>query len=436
MKNENKEALKKEKKEDPIREIKIRVVGIGGGGGLIVSGISPNLKKVLFSVLNTDSRAIEEISKDKKIKAMAFGNRITGGLGTGMKPELGKEAAKEDLEEIRPVFKEQDIVIFVASLGGGTGSGALSVFASAAREEGALVYGVFTLPFPFEGDRKMQIAKDAIKESNPYLNAITILPNERIFNLVDKNTPLKKSLAVMNENLSFNLEGLVETIYETGLINIDFADVRSVLQGKKEKRKLAYLNTVEANLEEGAEEIVHRAISNPLYPYDISNSRGLLFNITGGKDIGLTDISSISESIYKYTESEAKVILGIMQKNKYKNKVRISLLATGCGTDFFAEELEEKEEDKKEKEKEEEKPKTKAKENKKSVPKKKTAPKKNKKSTSPKKKEKEITVVSSEEGLNYAKEEEPKNPENEEEKEILEQEKKWEKPSFLKRFKR
>jgi cell division protein FtsZ len=428
---------KREAEEEPIREIKIRVVGVGGGGGLIVSSISSSLKKVLFAVLNTDSRAVNEVAKEKKIKGLSFGGQITGGLGTGMNPELGKKAAEEDIEEARTIFKDQDIIIFVSSLGGGTGSGALPVFASCAKEEGALVYGVFTLPFSFEGDKKMNIAKKAVKETSPFLDAITILPNEKIFELVDKNTPLKEALAVMNKNLAESLEGLVETIYDTGLINIDFADVRTVLENKKGPRKITYLNTIEGNLDDGAKEIVRRVVTNPLYPYTISNVKGMLFNITGGRDIGLTDISSISENIYEYTGGDAKVILGIKQKAKYKDKVRVSILATGCETDFFAEELaeeKEKEEKKEEPKKEEKKkPKRKAKKTKKKKEPKKEEKKETEKEPEKKKKD-EITVMSKEEVV-YQPEEKAENPEDDQEKEILEEEKKWEKPSFLRRFK-
>jgi cell division protein FtsZ len=430
---------KREVEEEPIREIKIRVVGVGGGGGLIVSSISSSLKKVLFAALNTDSRAVNEVAKEKKIKGVAFGSQITGGLGTGMNPELGKKAAEEDLEEVRTVFKDQDIIIFVSSLGGGTGSGALPVFASCAKEEGAMVYGVFTLPFSFEGDKKMNIAKKAVKETTPFLDAITILPNEKIFELVDKNTPLKEALAVMNKNLAESLEGLVETIYETGLINIDFADVRTVLENKKGPRKMTYLNTIEANLDDGAKEIVKRVVSNPLYPYTINNVKGMLFNVTGGTDIGLTDISSISENIYEYTGGDAKVILGIKQKNKYKDRVKVSVLATGCETDFFKEELTEEKEEKVEEK--EEKPKKETKKTKKK-------PKKQVKKKKPKKQEKQekeeekelpkkddgITVMSKEDVV-YQPEEKTEESEDDHEKEILEQEKKWEIPSFLRRSK-
>ncbi len=418
-----KEKIKKEKNnntgEESIREIKVRVVGIGGGGGSIISGISADLKRVLFAAANTDVRALEEITKRKKIKGFAFGKKTTGGLGTGMDVGLGEKAAKEEYEEIKELFRGQDIVILVVSLGGGTGSGALPVFASAAREMGVITYGVFTLPFIFEGEKKMNIAKKAIKEASPHLNAITILPNEKIFEKVDKNTPLKKALSVINENLARNLEGLVETIYETGLINIDFADIRAVLESRRGVRKLAYLNTIEANLEEGAQEIVRKAVSNPLYSYDVSNSRGILFNITGGKDIGLTDISAIAENISHYTEERAKIIVGIMQKQKYRDKIKIVILATGCGTEYLNKEIgikEEKKKPEKPEKKEEEKPKKKRKEPKK----KKDSSKKKKISVSYKKN----TIVP----------EEKKKPESKEEKEILKEEEKWEKPAFLRRI--
>ncbi len=404
-----KPALEKKKNnsfdEGPLREVKIRVVGIGGGGGSIISGVSSSLKKVLFATANTDSRALYDATKNKKIKSFHFGEEITGGLGTGMDPQLGKQAASESMEGIKELLGGQDITVIVSSLGGGTGSGAVSTFASAARQTGSMVYGIFTLPFSFEGEKKMSIAKEAIRECAPYLSAATILPNDRIFNVVNKNTPLKEALSKMNEMLAFNLEGLVETIYETGLINIDFADVRTVLSGKQGSRKLAYLSTVEASLQDGAEEIVKKALSNPLYPYTVDDASGVLFNITGGNDIGLADFSSISENISKYTSSKAKIIVGITQKKNYKEKVRIALLATGCGADFFSEELGDSKKPAKKKK-----------------PSRKKKPKEDKELVKENKKEE----VQEKSGFP-----EVKSRLEMEEKDILEEESKWEKPSFL-----
>jgi cell division protein FtsZ len=407
-----KKKVVKKREEDSLREIKVRVIGVGGGGGSIISGVSLNMTKVSFSAVNTDVHALDEVSKKKKIKSVVFGKNLTGGLGTGMDTKLGKEAAIQDIEEVKKLFKDQDIVIFVSSLGGGTGSGGTPVFAKAAKEMGCLVYGVLTLPFSFEGEKKTKIAKDAIKELSPFMHALTVLPNEKIFEVVDKSTPLKSALMMMNKSLADSLEGLVETIYETGLINIDFADVKTVLENRRGERKLTYLNTVEGTIEEGAEEIVKRAVLNPLYPYSVDKATGILFNITGGKDIGLTDISAISESIAKHTEDDAKIIIGIMQKAKYKDKVRVALLATGCETDFLKKELNDSEA------KKEEKPK-------------KTKKKKEKKTEGLMEK---ITVVPKNKKEFHFFPEKKKTPENEEEKEILEEEEKWEKPSFLRRI--
>jgi cell division protein FtsZ len=405
----------KKRSEESLREIKVRVVGVGGGGGSIISGVSLNMTKVSFSAVNTDIHALEEITKKKKIKGVVFGKNLTGGLGTGMDSKLGKEAAIQDLEEVKKLFKDQDIIIFVSSLGGGTGSGAMPVFAKAAKEMGCLVYGVLTLPFSFEGDKKTKMAKDTIKELSPFIHALTVLPNEKIFEIVDKNTPLKNALMMMNKSLADSLEGLVETIYETGLINIDFADVRTILENRKGERKLTYLNTIEGTLEEGAEEVVRRVVSNPLYPYSVEKATGILFNITGGKDIGLTDISAISESISKHTEDDAKIIIGIMQKAKYKDKVRIALLATGCETDFLKRELDEGEDKKCETPKKKNKKKVKSERSSEGISEK-------------------ITVVPNTKKEFHFFPEKKKMPENEEEKEILEEEDKWEKPSFLRRI--
>ena len=333
----------KNKKEElnggPIREIKIRIIGIGGGGGSIVSEVSTSLKKVRFAAANTDASALESLEK-KKIKKLQFGKELTQGLGTGMDPKVGREAALEAEDEIEDLVEGQDINILVACLGGGTGSGALPVFAEKSKEAGALTYGIFTLPFEFEGQKKMSITKEAMKKASPHLNAISILPNENIFKIVDRTTPLKKALSQMNKNLAANLEGLIETIYEAGLINIDFADIRTVLEEEKGNRKLAYLSsTVIKKDEEDAKDIVEKATSNPLYPHGIDRAKGILFNITGGEDLGLAEISAISQEISSFTEGGAKVIFGVSQEKNFDGRMKISLLATGCGANYFSEEI-------------------------------------------------------------------------------------------------
>ncbi len=355
-KNTKKEDKKEETKEKessqteetnggPLREIKIRIIGVGGGGGSIVSEISTGLKKISFAAANTDASALDSLEK-KKIKKLQFGKDITGGLGTGMDPDVGRKAALEAEKEVAEMVEGQDINILVSCLGGGTGSGAIPVFAEKSKKAGALTYGIFTLPFEFEGQKKMSITKEALKKASPHLNAVSILPNENIFKIVDRTTPLKKALSEMNKNLAANLEGLIETIYEAGLINIDFADVRTVLEEHAGGRKLAYLSTtVIKKEEEDAKEIVKKAISNPIYPHGIDRAKGILFNITGGEDLGLSEISAISQEISSFTEGGAKVIFGVSQEKNFNGKMKISLLATGCGANYFSEEIISEEED-------------------------------------------------------------------------------------------
>lgn len=308
-----------------IHRTKIRVIGIGGGGGSIVSEIANRVKKVDFIVANTDVKSLKEAAR--KTKKFQFGLVSTSGLGTGMNPGLGEAAALEDKERIKKILTGQDLCIFVACLGGGTGSGSLPVFSKIAKSLGCLTYGIFTLPFEFEGEKKMEIALAALDKTKSNFHAFTILPNERIFKIIDKNTPLKKALSEINKRLGDNLEGLIEMIYLPGLINIDFADLKTVLSGSS--GKLAYLNAIE--IESGKiEEAVEKVISTPLYPHTIKGARGILYNIGGSRDLQLSEVANISEIIHKSVNKSAKIIFGISQDNKFKNGVRVSILATGC----------------------------------------------------------------------------------------------------------
>jgi cell division protein FtsZ len=311
---------------DGVHKAKIRIVGIGGGGGSIISEIVSRINKVDFWAANTDARALRGLNK--KVKKFQFGQNLTKGLGTGMNVELGEQAALQEKDKIKKIFEGQDLCIIVSCLGGGTGSGTTHVFAKIARNLGCLTYGIFTLPFKFEGERKMEIAKEALKKIGPSFNVFSVIPNERIFQIIDKNTPLQDALSAINKRLVNNLEGLIEMIYLPGLINIDFADLKAVLSGYG---KLAYLNTVEI-AETHKDEAARKVISTPLYPYTLKGSKGILYNIVGGKSLCLSDVSRISEIISEYVNKNAKIIFGINQHAKYKDKVRITLLAAGLSS--------------------------------------------------------------------------------------------------------
>lgn len=399
---------------------KIKIIGVGGGGCSIVSEISTNIKRVDFIAANTDKRALKELSK--KAKTFQFGEKVTGGFGTGMNYELGREAAINDKEKIKKLLEGQDMCIFVSCLGGGTGAGAMPVFAKIAKDLGMITYGIFTLPFNFEGTRKTEIAIESLENVREYLNAITVLPNENIFKIIDKKTPLKEALSIINKNLSESLEGLIETVYGPGLINIDFADLRTILEGKG---KLAYLNTTEFDAAKGVEDAIKKAVSSPFCSYGIDGAGGVLFNITGSGSLGLRDVSSISEGISGLTGKNSKVIFGISQDGKAGDKIRITLLAVGCESEEIFPKIK-KDSGKKKKTIKKEKPVKK----KTSVKKKDTIKeeiKDEKKKSEKLNDDNKIDIKIRRNAL------EAKKAVEEAEKEIMEDEDKWETPAFLRR---
>ncbi len=432
VKRNKKKVVKKTIKDDIVKETihktKVRVIGIGGGGGTIVSEILSRVKKADFVVANTDDKALRSIKKAKKF---AFGQNITKGLGTGMNVEVGEQAATEEKERISKLFEGQDICIIISSLGGGTGSGAGQIFAKLSKSADCLTYGIFTMPFKFEGEKKMEIARDALNKIRPHLNAFSVIPNERIFNIIDKNTPLKDALSAINEKLAQNLGGLIEMIYSPGLINIDFADIKTVLSGRG---KLAYLSTIEIN-EPNKEEAVKRVVSSSLYPYTIKGAKGVVYNIVGGKAIQLSEVSQLSKIVSDSVNKNAKIIFGINQSKNKSDKMKITLLATGCSTkDVIPKKPRKKIIKRKvviEEPKLEPEPKVKPK------PKPKPRPKKKKK-----KKVKKVEVKKTEEKKPEEKEEQiqvrrnalqVKKDMEKAEKEFLEEEDLWETPAILRR---
>jgi cell division protein FtsZ len=329
---------KKAKKTEPkigvsekIKKTKIRVIGIGGGGGTIVSEIASRMPKASFLVANTDRQALK--TAGRKVTHFQFGQSLTQGLGTGMNAELGKEAALNEKDKIKKLLEGQDLCIIIACLGGGAGSGAAPIFAKISKSLGNLTYGIFTLPFKFEGEKKMEIARDSLKKVKNYLNVITLIPNERVFQIIDKATPLRQALSIINKSLTESLSGLIETIYQPGLINIDFADLKTILEGRG---RLAYLNTVEVpRKEEAIKDLMAKVLNSPLYPYTIRGAKGVLFNIAGEKELSLSEVNQISKTISELVNPEAKIIFGISQSQKYSQTIKTTLLATGCGMKIF-----------------------------------------------------------------------------------------------------
>jgi len=306
------------------RRINMKVIGIGGGGSSIVSEIAPKLKRIKFLVANTDWQALK--TSNRAAGRFQFGQNLTQGLGTGMNAQLGETAALEERERIKKIFQGEDLSILVATLGGGVGSGAGPVFAKIARGLKNLTIGVFTLPFEFEGKKREEIAEVALEKLKPNLNTFVIIPNDKIFQIIDEKTPLRESLSVINKILAESLQGLIEMIYLPGLINIDFADLKAALEGRG---RLSYLATTEAQGDNRAEEGVKKLLSNPLYQYGISGAERILFNISGSKELSINEVEKISKSISNFNP-RAKIIFGLSQRDDYQDRVKITLLAVGC----------------------------------------------------------------------------------------------------------
>lgn len=310
---------------------KIKVIGIGGGGGSIVSEIGRSLHKASFVIADTDTRAFK---KRRGIKYFLFGQDLTHGLGTGLNTELARKAAESEKERIAKLFKDQDIVIFIASLGGGLGSAATQVFAEAAKDFGGIAFGIFTLPFKFEGKNKHKIATKALSELRRSLNVSITIPNERIFKIIDSNTAITDAFSIVNKNLIESLESLIDLIYSPGVINIDFADLKVILSGRG---NLAFLNTAEASGAGRAEKITHEILHNPLFQNNNFKAEKVLFNIAGGGNLNMLEVDKISRAISEHN-SKAKIIFGISKEPQYKNKIKTTLLMTGVSLQVEAEE--------------------------------------------------------------------------------------------------
>ncbi|MBU0547080.1 MAG: cell division protein FtsZ [Patescibacteria group bacterium] len=322
-----------------LKKIKIRVIGLGGGGSSIVSELASRMKRISFVVADTDSRALRVASK--KTLHFQFGMELTKGLGTGMNPELGREAAIADKEKIKKLLTGYDFCVIVTSLGGGVGSGAVPIFSKISKELGNVTYGIFTLPFKFEGEKKMEIARQSLSKLKSKVDIFSVIPNERIFQIIDKKTPLKSALSIINNSLAEGLEGLIDMIYTPGLINIDFADFKTILSDQTVSRrrtsgKLAYLNTVAiSHKKDNTKDLIEKILYNPLYPYTINGANGILLNIGGEKDLTLTEVNRVLKTISGLSNKEAKIIFGIAQDKKYSGVIKTTLMAVGCKNKMF-----------------------------------------------------------------------------------------------------
>lgn len=329
LKNKKVEEKKVNKlKDNSTKRIKIKIIGIGGGGGNIIKELSKKLDfpstKIDFNVVNTDVQALHVLPDN--LKKISFGEGETKGLGTGRDVLLGKKIAEAEEKKIKNIFSDQkDLYILIASLGGGTGTGFIPVFSKIAKELNLTTLGIFTLPFDFEGKDRMRDSQKAIEEAQANLNAVLVMPNERIFKFAEESIPFNGALNVINDQLAKSLQGLLNTVYFSGLINIDWADIKTTIEGVNQR---AYLNTVQAKITDDLSAFTKDLLNNQLISYNFSESTNVLFNIEGGKNLSMQQLALISEKIHELAP-DARIIFGLTQNSKLKNEIRATVLATG-----------------------------------------------------------------------------------------------------------
>ncbi len=301
----------------------IKVVGIGGGGNNAVNRmIDAGVKGVEFFAINTDAQALQLSKASAK---MQIGEKLTKGLGAGANPHIGREAAEESREEIAATLKGADMIFLTAGMGGGTGTGATPVIAETARELGSLTVGVVTKPFSFEGRRRMQQAEEGIALLREKLDTLIIIPNDRLLQIVEKRTPVLEAFRVADDILRQGVQGISDLIAVPGLINLDFADIRTIMA----ETGPALMGVGQAEGETRCVDAARLAINSPLLETSIEGARGILINITGGTDLGLYEINEAAEIVSGYADPEANIIFGAVINDEMQEQVRLTIIATG-----------------------------------------------------------------------------------------------------------
>jgi cell division protein FtsZ len=302
---------------------RIKVVGVGGSGhNAIHRMINAGLMGVEFIAVNTDAQALHHSRADKKVQ---IGKQTTRGLGAGMNPELGRTAAEENKEEIMEALRGSDMVFVTCGLGGGTGSGAGPVVAELAKQEGILTVAVVTKPFAFEGAKRREIAEKSLEELKENVDAVIVIPNDRVLQIIDKKTSLLDAFRTVDDVLRQGVQGIADLVTTPGLINVDFADVKSVMADAGS----ALMGIGKGSGENRAVEAAKAAIDSPLLEVSIDGAKGVLFNITGGKDLGMYEVDEAAKIITRSVDPEAKIIFGAVIDEALSDELRITVIATG-----------------------------------------------------------------------------------------------------------
>lgn len=303
---------------------RIKVLGIGGSGGNAINHmISSKVRGVDFIAVNTDSQDLHRSLAKKRIH---IGKNLTRGLGTGMNSDLGRRAVEESKEDVQEAVKGADMVFVTCGFGGGTGSGASPMVARTAKELGCLTVAVVTKPFYFEGRQRSRIAESALEEMRKEVDAIIVIPNDRLLSAIDKATSVKNAFAMCDDILRHAVEGISDLITTPGLVNIDFADIRTVM----ENAGSALMGIGSASGENRAIEAAKAAINSPLLDVSIAGAKGVLFSIAGGEDLTMFEIQDAAKVITESIDPEAKIIFGTVRDDKLKkNEIKITVIATG-----------------------------------------------------------------------------------------------------------
>lgn len=309
-------------------EAVIKVIGVGGGGGNAVEHmVRQNIEGVEFITVNTDAQALRNSSANTTLQ---IGGGITKGLGAGANPEVGRDAAMEDREALRELLTGSDMVFIAAGMGGGTGTGAAPIVAEVAREMGILTVAVVTKPFSFEGKKRMAFAAHGIEELSKNVDSLITIPNDKLLKVLGRGISLLDAFKAANDVLLGAVQGIAELITRPGLINVDFADVRTVMR----EMGTAMMGTGSASGDDRAEEAAEKAISSPLLEdVDLAGARGILVNITAGMDMTIEEFETVGNAVKAFASENATVVVGTVIDPEMHDELRVTVVATGIGAE-------------------------------------------------------------------------------------------------------
>lgn len=311
---------------------KIKVVGVGGSGNSAISRmIEAKIRGVEFVTINTDAQALHHSKAQEKVH---IGKNLTKGLGAGMNPEIGRQAAEENRDEIQEVLKGADMVFVACGLGGGTGSGAGPIVAETAKELGALTVGVVTKPFAFEGSQRRAIAEEALENLKDRVDSLITIPNDKLLSIIDRQTSLVNAFRIVDDVLRQGVQGISDLITKPGIVNVDFADVRAIM----EESGSALMGIGIASGDNRATEAAKAAINSPLLELSIDGAKGVLFNISGSSDLSMLEVNEAANVITENIDPNAKVIFGAVTDDQIrKGEIQVTVVATGFDVDVHRE---------------------------------------------------------------------------------------------------